>query len=80
MRAKLQTEVGKAIYSHRKELPEPVFGQIKQQQAFHQHLYRGLKSADSEFGLSCLVYNIKRIWHKYIDYQDTKEALNEIPG
>jgi transposase len=78
MRAKLQTDAGKEIYSHRKELPEPVFGQIKQQQAFHQHLRRGLKGASNEFGLACLVYNIKRIWHRYLSCQGAKEALNGV--
>lgn len=75
MRAKFQSEQAKEIYIHRKELPEPVFGQIKQQQNFQQHLRRGLKSSDSEFGLACLVYNIKCIWHKYSDYQGTKNAF-----
>lgn len=78
MRAKFETESAKEIYSHRKELPEPVFGQIKQQQNFHQHLYKGLKPANNEFGLACLVYNIKRIWHKYNDYQGTRDALDKL--
>jgi transposase len=79
MKAKFQTNEGQEIYSHRKELPEPVFGQIKQQQAFHQHLRRGLQGANHEFGLACLVYNLKRIWHKYENYQGARQALNEIP-
>jgi transposase len=78
MRAKLQTDAGREIYSYRKELPEPVFGQVKQQQAFHQHLRRGLEGANHEFGLSCLVYNIKRIWHKYTNYQGAREALSRV--
>jgi transposase len=78
MKAKHQTEAAKEIYSHRKELSEPVFGQLKQQQNFHQHLRRGLNSVRSEFGLACLVYNIKRIWHKYNDYQGTKCALENV--
>jgi hypothetical protein len=78
MRAKFETEEGQSIYSHRKELTEPVFGQIKQQQAFHQHLRRGLKEANDEFGLACLVYNIKRIWHKYANCQGARKALNGI--
>lgn len=78
MKAKFETDEGQAIYSHRKELPEPVFGQIKQQQAFHQHLRRGLKEANDEFGLACLTYNIKRIWHRYANYQGARKALNGI--
>jgi hypothetical protein len=75
MKAKFQTDEAKEIFSHRKELSEPVFGQIKQQQNFQQHFRRGLESCNSEFGLACLVYNIKRIWHKYKDFQGTRVAL-----
>lgn len=78
MRAKFQTEAGQEVYSHRKELPEPVFGQIKQQQAFHQHLRHGLKGANNEFGLACLVYNIKRIWHRYTNFQGARKTLSGI--
>lgn len=78
MRAKFQTDKAKEIFSHRKELSEPVFGQIKQQQKFQQHLRRGPNSVNSEFGLVCLVYNIKRIWHKYKNYQGTRNALESL--
>ncbi len=78
MRVKFQTDQAKEIFSHRKELSEPVFGQIKQQQNFQQHFRKGLKSCSSEFALACLIYNIKRIWHKYKDYQGTKNALENI--
>lgn len=78
MRLKYHTEKGQEIYNRRKVLNEPVFGQIKQQQNFHQHYRRGLRSVNSEFGLACLVYNIKRIWHKYGDYQGTKSALENM--
>jgi transposase len=78
MRVKFQTDKAKEIFSLRKELSEPVFGQIKQQQNFQQHLHRGLNPVNSEFGLVCLVYNIKRIWHKYEDYPATRNALESL--
>ena len=43
MRRKLQTKVGAAIYSRRKTVVEPVFGQIKQARGFRQFLLRGLE-------------------------------------
>ena len=43
MRRKLQTKVGAAIYSKRKTIVEPVFGQIKQARGFRQFLLRGLE-------------------------------------
>ena len=39
MHRKLQTTVGAAIYSRRKTVVEPVFGQIKQARGFRQFLF-----------------------------------------
>jgi hypothetical protein len=78
MRAKLATEEGKKIYDRRKELSEPVFGQLKQQQNFHQHLWRGLATVNSELGLVCTAYNIKRIWHKFKNLQDLRNGLGNL--
>lgn len=77
MRAKFETETAKEIYGLRKTLPEPVFGQLKMGQGFDRHLRKGLKPAHAEFGLNCLVHNIKRIWHKYRDCQGTRKATIE---
>ncbi|MBI2856355.1 MAG: transposase [Chloroflexi bacterium] len=41
MRRKLRTKKGRKIYALRKELPEPVFGQIKQVRGFRQFLLWG---------------------------------------
>ena len=41
MRRKLRTKKGRERYGLRKELPEPVFGQIKQARGFSQFLLRG---------------------------------------
>jgi len=43
MRRKLRTKQGRKRYGLRKELPEPVFGQIKQVRGFRQFLLRGGK-------------------------------------
>src|SRR6202162_1882620 len=42
MKRKLQTGSGRAIYATRKQIVEPVFGQIKQARGFRQFLLRGL--------------------------------------
>jgi hypothetical protein len=42
MRRKLQTKAGKAVYSARKCVVEPVFGQIKQAWGFRQFVLRGI--------------------------------------
>ena len=52
MRRKLQTKVGAAIYSRRKTVAEPVFGQIKQARGFRQFLLRGLRKVQGEWAMT----------------------------
>ena len=61
MRRKLQTKVGAAIYSKRKTVVEPVFGQIKQARGFRQFLLRGLQKVQGEWALVCLTHNILKL-------------------
>ena len=61
MRRKLQTKVGAAVYSRRKAVVEPVFGQIKQARGFRQFLLRGLKKVQGEWAIVCLTHNILKL-------------------
>jgi len=61
MRRKLQTKVGAAIYSKRKTIVEPVFGQIKQARGFRQFLLRGLDKVRGEWAVICLTHNILKL-------------------
>ncbi|MBV9481739.1 MAG: IS1182 family transposase [Acidobacteria bacterium] len=61
MRRKLQTQVGAAIYSKRKTVVEPVFGQIKQARGFRQFLLRGLEKVQGEWAMICLTHNILKL-------------------
>jgi len=63
MAYKLQTEIGKAIYSLRKSTVEPVIGIIKEVLGFRQFSLRGLIAAAGEWCLVCLAWNLKRL-HK----------------
>ena len=45
-------------YRLRKQVVEPVFGQIKQARGFRQFLRRGLASVQSEWSLLCTVHNL----------------------
>lgn len=45
----------------RKQLPEPVFGIIKQAMAFRQFLLRGLEKTTGEWQLVALAYNFRRL-------------------
>jgi transposase len=61
MRRKLQTKRGAAVYSTRKTVVEPVFGQIKQARGFRQFLLRGLKKVQGEWAMICLTHNILKL-------------------
>jgi transposase len=61
MAYKLQTEIGKAIYSLRKCTVEPVIGIIKEVLGFRQFSLRGLRAAAGEWCLVCLAWNLKRL-------------------
>ena len=61
MRRKLQTKLGAAIYSRRKTVVEPVFGQIKQARGFRQFLLRGLEKVQGEWAVICLTHNILKL-------------------
>ena len=62
MRRKLQTKMGAAIYSTRKTVVEPVFGQIKEARGFRHFLLRGLKKVKGEWAIVCLTHNILKLY------------------
>lgn len=63
MKAKLETEAGRALYARRKQTVEPVFGIIKQCMGFRQFLLRGLEKVAGEWRLVTTAYNFKRLWN-----------------
>lgn len=62
MRAKLQTEAGRAIYARRKAITEPVHGNTKHARGFRQFLLRGLGRVGPEHTLVCLTHNLLKLW------------------
>jgi transposase len=62
MSRKLRTIKGRAIYAKRKEISEPVFGQIKQVRGFRQFLLRGLRKVSAEWDLICLGHNLLKLF------------------
>ena len=61
MKAKLETDDGKARYKKRKQTVEPVFGIIKSVMGFVRFHVRGLNNVKSEWTLTALAYNCRRI-------------------
>lgn len=62
MRRKLRTKRGREIYAKRKEIVEPVFGQIKQGRGYRQFLLRGLEKVKGEWSLICTTHNLLKLW------------------
>ncbi len=73
MKAKLQTEEGKAIYRLRNHTVETAFGIIKEVLGFRGFMLRGLEKVTGEWELVCLSYNLKRL-HRLIGEQKEQEA------
>jgi transposase len=66
-RAWMATEAATAAYRRRKELPEPAFGILKEQQAARRLLLRGLDNVRAEWALLATAFNLRtlaRIWRE----------------
>jgi hypothetical protein len=48
-------------YRLRKQIVEPVFGQIKQARGFRQFLLRGLAKVRAEWALICTAHNLVKL-------------------
>lgn len=59
--AKLASPSGQTIYARRRELVEPVFGNIKFNLGFTRFSLRRLANAKGEFLLVCLAHNLKKL-------------------
>jgi transposase len=62
MTRKVQTQRGAAMYAARKQIVEPVIGQIKQARGFRQFLLRGLAKVQGEWSLVCATHNILKLY------------------
>jgi transposase len=61
MDRKLRSKAGQAIYSLRKIIAEPVFGQIKGARRLDRFLLRGLEKVDAEWTLMAITHNIGKL-------------------
>ncbi|MBC8477474.1 MAG: transposase, partial [Dehalococcoidia bacterium] len=80
MRRKLRTKKGKERYGLRKELPEPVFGQIKQARGFRQFLLRGEDKADGEWKIICAGHNLLKLFGTHRNGLLSREAPAVVPA
>ena len=61
MREKIKAGGHDSPYRLRKQLPEPVFGQIKQARGFRQFLLRGLEKVQAEWSMVCTAHNLLKL-------------------
>lgn len=64
MKVKLRTVSGKGLYAARKQIVEPVFGQIKGARGIRDFLLRGLEKVKAEWQLICLTHNLLKVWRR----------------
>ena len=61
MREKIKAGGHSSPYRLRKQLPEPVFGQIKQARGFRQFLMRGFEKVRAEWAIVCTAHNLLKL-------------------
>ena len=61
-RAWMSTSVAKEAYRLRKQLVEPVFGIIKEQQGARRFLLRGLANVAAEWTMLATAFNLRTLW------------------
>ena len=66
----MATDEARKLFSLRKQLPEPVFGIIKEQMRFRRFLTRGWVNAKAEATLTATAFNLRTL-HKAWNRQNT---------
>ena len=61
MRDKLKRAGWRSRYRLRKQIVEPVFGQIKQERGFRQFLLRGVEKVRAEWAMICTAHNLVKL-------------------
>jgi len=62
VRRKLLKKKGRLVYALRKQIVEPVFGQMKHVRGLRQFLLRGLAKVRGEWSLWCTTHNLLKLW------------------
>ena len=69
MRTKLSSPEGANVYSQRKHVVEPVFGQIKEARGFRRFSFRGVEKVSAEWDLICLTHNLLKLFRSGFSMQ-----------
>lgn len=65
MRAKLRQAKNQQLYSQRKAVVEPVFGQTKEARGIRRFLLRGYEKVNAEWSLICLTHNLLKLFRAH---------------
>jgi hypothetical protein len=71
MREKLTSTGGREIYRQRKQIVEPVFGQIKEARGFRRFSLRGIANVRAEWALICVTHNLLKLHRVQFRLQPT---------
>ena len=63
MRARIDTDAGRARYGRRCGAVEPVFGNLRHNTRLARFTLRGRAKVDGQWQLFCLVHNIEKLAH-----------------
>jgi transposase len=69
MRERLASDSGKALYKVRREVVEPVIGQIKQARGIRRFSFRGLAKVMAEWKLICATHNVLKLFRSRLRLQ-----------
>ena len=75
-RAWMSTSAAKEAYGLRKQLVEPVFGIIKEQQGAQRFLLRGLANVAAEWTMLVTAFNLRTLWRVWSSARSFSHTLH----
>jgi hypothetical protein len=76
----MATATAKGIYKLRKELVEPAFGILKEQQGGRRFLLRGLAQVRAEWDLLGTAFNLRTLWRVWVGWGGPWPKESWVPG
>ena len=66
MKAKMELDESKKVYSKRQETSELTYAHLKFNMGFTEFLTRGIQKVKTEWNLACAASNLRRIWNQML--------------
>jgi hypothetical protein len=74
----MATDAARAAYRRRKQLPEPTFGILKEQQDARRFLLRGIGNVRAEWTVLATAFNLRtlcRVWRSWALQRPTERGM-----